>query len=86
MRYSIPSRMEWMEWLVVFINSYAAINWQQQGVIMSQYTKQLLFIVVGIFLIGLFGVWAPDAQRLLGMFAFGWMLTDIARNVFPENN
>ena len=51
---------------------------------MSVYTKQLLFIVTGIFLIGLFGVWAPDAQRLLGMFAFGWMLTDIARDVFPE--
>ena len=85
MRYGILSRMEWLEWLVVFINSYAAIDWQQQGVIMSQYTKQILFIVVGIFFIGLIGVWNETAQRLLGMFAVGWMLVDIARDVFPEN-
>lgn len=52
---------------------------------MSVYTKQLLFIVVGIFLIGAIGIWNADAQRLLGMFAVGWMLVDIARDVFPEN-
>ena len=50
---------------------------------MSQYTKQLLFVIVGIFLIGLIGVYNETAQRLLGLFAFGWMLTDIARTVFP---
>jgi len=50
---------------------------------MSQYTKQILFIVVGIFLVGLVGVWNETAQRLLGLFAFGWVLTDIARAVFP---
>ena len=84
MRYGILSRMEWLEWLVVFINSYAAIDWQQQGVIMSVYTKQILFVVVGIFLISLIGIWNETAQRLLGTFALGWMLMDIARAVFPE--
>ena len=52
---------------------------------MSVYTKQLLFIVTGIFLIGAIGIWNADAQRLLGMFAVGWMLVDIARDVFPES-
>ena len=52
---------------------------------MSVYTKQLIFILVGILLIGFVGVWNETAQRLLGLFAFGWMLTDIARDVFPEN-
>ena len=51
---------------------------------MSQYTKQLLFVLVGIGLIGLIGVWNETAQRLLGMFAIGWMLAGIARDVFPE--
>ena len=51
---------------------------------MSQTTKQLLFIVVGILLIGTIGIYNEVAQRLLGMFALGWMLTDIARDVFPE--
>ena len=51
---------------------------------MSQYTKQLLFVIVAIFLVGLIGIWNPDAQRLLGMFALGWMMMDIARSVFPE--
>ena len=50
---------------------------------MSQYTKQLLFVAAGILAIGLVGVLNTDVQRLLGMFAFGWMLTDIARTVFP---
>lgn len=50
---------------------------------MSQYTKQLLFVVVGILAIGLVGVLNTDVQRLLGLFAFGWMLMDIARDVFP---
>ena len=50
---------------------------------MSQYTKQLLFVVAGIIVIGAVGVLNSDVQRLLGMFAFGWMLTDIARTVFP---
>lgn len=50
---------------------------------MSQYTKQLLFIIVGILIVGFVGVLNSDVQRLLGMFAFGWMLTDIARAVFP---
>lgn len=51
---------------------------------MTNYTKQLLFIVAGILLVGLIGVWNETAQRLLGMFAVGWMLTDIARDIFPE--
>ena len=51
---------------------------------MSVYTKQLLFVVVGIFLISLIGIWNETAQRLLGTFALGWMLMDIARAVFPE--
>ena len=51
---------------------------------MSVYTKQLLFVVVGISLVGLIGIWNADAQRLLGMFALGWMMMDIARSVFPE--
>ncbi len=50
---------------------------------MSQYTKQLLFAVIGLILLGLIGIWSPDAQRLLGCFAMGWMLIDIARIVFP---
>lgn len=51
---------------------------------MSIYTKQLIFALVGILLAGLIGIWNADAQRLLGMFAIGWMLMDIARDVFPE--
>ena len=50
---------------------------------MSPYVKQLIFIVIGIILIGLLGVWNETAQRLLGLFAFGWLLADIARDVFP---
>lgn len=50
---------------------------------MSQYTKQILFMVVGIFLVGLIGVWNETAQRLLGLFAFGWVLADIAGAIFP---
>lgn len=52
---------------------------------MSVYTKQILFVVVAIGLVGAIGIWNPDAQRLLGMFALGWMMMDIARTVFPEN-
>ena len=51
---------------------------------MSQYTKQILFVVVAISLVGLIGIWNETAQRLLGMFALGWMMMDIARSVFPE--
>ena len=51
---------------------------------MSVYTKRLLFGLVGLVVLGAVGVWAPDAQRLLGMFALGWMLMDIASDVFPE--
>lgn len=51
---------------------------------MSQITKQILFIAAGIVVVGVVGVWNPTAQRLLGMLAFGWMLADIARDVFPE--
>ena len=50
---------------------------------MSQTTKQLIFVLVGILLIGSIGIWNETAQRLLGMFAIGWMLADIARGVFP---
>lgn len=53
---------------------------------MSQYTKQILFIVTGIFLVGLVGVWNETAQRLLGLFAFGWLLADIARAAFPSDS
>ena len=52
---------------------------------MSVYTKQLLFAISGILLAGLIGVWNVEAQRLLGLFAIGWMAMDIARDVFPEN-
>ena len=51
---------------------------------MSVYTKQLLFVVVGISLVSAIGIWNETAQRLLGMFALGWMMMDIARSVFPE--
>ena len=51
---------------------------------MSQYTKQLIFVLIGILVVGSIGIWNETAQRLLGMFALGWMLTDIARTVFPE--
>ena len=50
---------------------------------MSQYTKQIIFIIAGILVVGLIGHWNETAQRLLGLFAFGWMLSDIARTVFP---
>ncbi len=53
---------------------------------MSPYVKQILFIVTGIFLVGLVGVWNETAQRLLGLFAFGWMLSDIARAAFPSDS
>ena len=52
---------------------------------MSVYTKQLIFVAVSILLVGLIGFWNPIAQQLLGMFAIGWMMMDIARDVFPEN-
>lgn len=51
---------------------------------MSVYTKQILFMVVGLLVVGLLGVWNPLVQRLLGMFAVGWMMVDIAKAVFPE--
>ena len=51
---------------------------------MSVYTKQLLFAVAGLIFVGAVGVWAPDVQRLMGLFAIGWMLMDISRDVFPE--
>jgi len=51
---------------------------------MSVYTKQLLFAVAGLIFVGVVGFWAPDVQRLLGLFAIGWMLMDISRDVFPE--
>lgn len=51
---------------------------------MSIYTKRILFAVVGLVVLGGVGVWAPEAQRMLGMFALGWMLMDIASDVFPE--
>ena len=50
---------------------------------MSQYTKQLLLILSGIILVTLIGVYNETAQRLLGLFAFGWVLSDIARWAFP---
>ena len=52
---------------------------------MSIYTKQLIFVAVGILLVGLIGVWNVYAQQMLGLFAIGWMMMDIARDVFPEN-
>ena len=52
---------------------------------MSQTTKQLLFVLAGILVVGVVGIWNPTAQRLLGLFAFGWMLSDIASDVFPES-
>lgn len=51
---------------------------------MSVYTKQLLFAVAVLIIVGAIGFWAPEVQRLLGMFALGWMVMDIARDVFPE--
>lgn len=51
---------------------------------MSVYTKQLIFALAGILLVGFIGIWNVEAQRLLGLFAIGWMLMDIARDVFPE--
>ena len=50
----------------------------------TKITKQILFIAAGIVVVGVVGIWNPTAQRLLGMLAFGWMLADIARDVFPE--
>lgn len=50
---------------------------------MSQYTKQFIFVLAGIVLITLIGVWNPTAQQMLGLFAFGWLLSDIARAAFP---
>ena len=51
---------------------------------MSIYTKQLIFVAAGILLVGLIGVWNLHAQQMLGLFAIGWMLMDMARDVFPE--
>lgn len=51
---------------------------------MSIYTKRLLFIVPCLLLVGLIGAYNETAQRLLGLFAFGWMVSDIAQTVFPE--
>lgn len=51
---------------------------------MSQFTKRLLFALTGLAVLGGIGFWNPDAQRMLGMFALGWMMMDIAGSVFPE--
>jgi Na+-transporting methylmalonyl-CoA/oxaloacetate decarboxylase beta subunit len=51
---------------------------------MSIYTKRILFALAGLIILGLIGVWSPEAQRLLGCFAMGWMLMDIAIDIFPE--
>jgi hypothetical protein len=51
---------------------------------MSVYTKQLLFAVAGLIIVGVVGYWSLEVQRLLGLFAIGWMLMDISRDVFPE--
>lgn len=52
---------------------------------MNVYAKRIVFAVAGLVLLGLLGVFSPDAQRMLGMFALGWMLMDIATTIFPEN-
>jgi hypothetical protein len=51
---------------------------------MSVYTKRIIFALVSLVVLGAVGVWAPEVQRFLGMFALGWMLMDIAGSVFPE--
>ena len=51
---------------------------------MSPFSKRLLFVVVGCSLLGLIGVWNQLAQLMLGQFALGWMMFDIAQSVFPE--
>lgn len=51
---------------------------------MSIYTKRILFALAGLVVLGGVGVWAPEVQRMLGMFAIGWMMMDIAGSVFPE--
>jgi hypothetical protein len=53
---------------------------------MSVYTKRIIFALVSLVVLGAVGVWAPEVQRFLGMFALGWMLMDIAGSVFPEGN
>ena len=51
---------------------------------MSVNTKRILFAVAGLIVLGTIGFWAPEVQRLLGMFAIGWMMMDIASGIFPE--
>lgn len=52
---------------------------------MSSHLKQLTFIITGMLVVGAFGYWSPGALQLLGLFAIGMMLTEIARTIFPEN-
>jgi hypothetical protein len=51
---------------------------------MSVYIKRILFGVAGLVVLGSIGVWNPEAQRLIGCFAMGWVLIDIASGLFPE--
>ena len=51
---------------------------------MSVYTKRILFALAGLLVLGGIGIWNTEAQRLLGCFAMGWMLMDIASDLFPE--
>ena len=51
---------------------------------MTVITKRILFAVVGLVVVVTIGIWAPEVQRLLGMFGLGWMVMDLATDIFPE--
>lgn len=47
------------------------------------YMKRLAFTIITMVLL-VFAL-PPMVMQLLGMFAIGWLLPDIAKAVFPEN-
>ena len=51
---------------------------------MSVFAKRIIFALVGLVLISVIGIYEPNAQKMLGMFALGWLLMDVAIMVFPE--
>lgn len=51
---------------------------------MSIYTKRILFSAAGVVIAGTVGYLEPNVLHLLGLFAIGWMLSDISQAVFPE--
>ena len=51
---------------------------------MTVITKRILFVAAASLILVSIGIWAPGVQRFLGMFGLGWMVMDLATDIFPE--